>query len=94
RLPQVAGDLAEKQCQIALKLPKGERRSRHLAITRLNARLSDHLVETRLRLREEYELATSQWQQAQLLGSREFAFCLFPEASLRSQLLDLSQLPL
>jgi hypothetical protein len=77
-----------KRRWLAAALPRGERRPRHEGIQQANAALREHVVWLRERLVAERDATALTLHQSRLLGSREFAFCLFPEATLRALLLD------
>jgi hypothetical protein len=80
----------EKRGWIQRQLPRGQRGQRHGEIERINQRLSERLVERHGQLVRELAATRDQLRQQQALASREFAFCLFPEATLRPLLLELS----
>ncbi len=83
--------VAEKRRWVSLQVPRQQRRARHEAIEASNRALRllvharrEELLAERARLRVER-------QKQMVLDSREYAFCLFPEAPLRTRLLDLSR---
>lgn len=86
----VAAMVAEKQHLLATQPPKGARLNWHRALEQVNARLFSLLTNRREEMQQQLAIASSELRRGALLGSREFAFCLFPEESLRGQLLDLS----
>jgi hypothetical protein len=63
-------------------------RRRHHEITQLNAALQPHVEPMRLNLLDDRDRYTRLLRQEKLLGSREYAFCLFPEQTLKRILLD------
>ena len=79
----------EKQCLTSRDCKLGGKQ-RHLALMELNEalrRLAPGRGEELLQMRAQAE---SQHQASELLGSREFSFCLFPESALRDWLLGAS----
>ncbi|MFV1964796.1 MAG: hypothetical protein ACC628_05195 [Pirellulaceae bacterium] len=81
--------LAAKQQWIADEGPAVDRRSRHGEMVRINEGLQPFVAKQRhqlLRQRAEY---VSQIGRDRVLGTREYAFCLFPEETLRDLLLDI-----
>ena len=78
----------EKAEWLAADPPVDQLSTRHQALLRIQRELQDMVVDRRVEL--EMQLATQEEQarQTRLLGSREFAFCLFPSATLKSLLLD------
>ncbi len=84
--------LAEKRRWVDTMLPRGQRAERHREIFRLNRQLASHADRQRRELLEERSRLVTELRSQSLLGSREFAFCLFPERILRPLLLELSSL--
>jgi hypothetical protein len=82
------GLIEEKRRWLANPQPPGDGRQRHGALVRINAALQDHVADRRAELVSQRERIQEWLRQDRILGSREFAFCLFPEASLRRLLLD------
>jgi hypothetical protein len=82
--------IEEKRAWIARDLPRGQRGERHRNIERINLALQSLLAGRSERLGEELTETIAQLRQHQPLASREFSFCLFPEATLRPLLLELS----
>jgi hypothetical protein len=71
--------------------PKADQRSdRHLQIAQLNDAMRPLVEQQRIKLLRERDDLMDQRRVAKLLGSREHSLCLFPEATLRSLLLDIS----
>jgi hypothetical protein len=68
------------------EIPQGA--ERHREIVRLNAALQPYVSELRTTLLGERQRHSQMLRRKQLLGSREYAFCLFPETTLRAVLLD------
>ncbi len=71
--------------------PRGQRRTRHDEIARLNARLSATLEREREQAAAQLGVWTADLRRQSNLASREFSFCLFAEEELRPLLLDLSR---
>jgi hypothetical protein len=84
--------LAERTRWIEMQLPKGQRRARHEAITGINTRLAPYLEDVRRRLDNERNQLAAKLRQEQLVGSREFSFCLFDDR-LPELLLNLAEDP-
>lgn len=61
---------------------------RYHALRQLNDKLQPFVSGTRKLLEDERRLLAIQLKTERVLGSREFAFCLFPEATLRDFLLE------
>jgi hypothetical protein len=80
----------EKLSWIARDLPRGQRSERHAHIDQVNLALHSLLAERSERLSTELADTIARLRQHQPLASREFSFCLFPEATLRPLLLELS----
>ena len=58
-------------------------------LDRINRAMQELLRPFEENLRAEHTKLFEQWKQSQLLGSREFSFCLFPSEILPARLLDL-----
>jgi hypothetical protein len=86
--PRAAELAAERAAWVAREAPPGQPSERHLALRRLNDALQPYVSEKRRRLEFERLQVVDGLRRAQMLSSREFAFCLFPEGILRKQLLD------
>jgi hypothetical protein len=82
--------IREKRDWIARELPHGHRLERHREIGRINAALQSHLNHHGQQLPQELIRLTADLRRQRLFASREFSFCLFPEATLRPLLLELS----
>jgi hypothetical protein len=82
---------AERAAWVANELPKGQRRERHVALRRLDDALQPLVAERRRELAFERQRVAEELRRSQVLASREFAFCLFPEDFLRKQLLDFAR---
>jgi hypothetical protein len=65
-------------------------RARHVGITEANAALQPYLEPRREALLAEHTARERRLRAEAILASREYAFCLFPESSLRSRLMNLS----
>lgn len=79
----------QKSALLAAHELRGAPRETFLRLDALNRRMHDLLLPLQaaaLARRAEME---EEWRQARLLGSREFSFVLFPQATLPSRLLDL-----
>jgi len=83
--------VSEKRRWVARHVPPHERRTRHEALERINRALYDLVQERRTHLLSERDELRALWRNETILGSREFAFCLFPADSLRTRLLELSR---
>lgn len=70
--------IAEKEHWLAGETVAGEARDRHQGIERANLAMQPFLESQRLRLARERESVAPRLRSATLLGSREFAYCLFP----------------
>lgn len=69
----------------------GSLRERHVAVITANERLQPYVAQRRARLSAQRDQVDRQLRERQMLGSREFSFCLFPAETLRPLLLDLSR---
>lgn len=81
--------VAEKQQWIAAPRTVETVRPRYLALRRLNDELQPFVAGTRRLLQEERGRLTQQLRAERILGSREYAFCLFPQETLRAFLLEI-----
>jgi hypothetical protein len=88
--PSTSHAISEKMAWIGRDLPRGQRRQRHREIERLNRQLGTRLADRSRQVSRDLAAAKAHLRQQQPLASREFSFCLFPEATLRDLLLDLS----
>lgn len=82
--PEVLELAARKRDWIARQLPKGSRKERHQVIERTNLALQPLVEPTRQQVIRELADLRERLQNTQVLGSREFSFCLFPESMLQS----------
>lgn len=78
----------EKRSWLANQPQPDAGRARHAALTRIHSALQPYVAERQTALRAEREQLVETLRHERLLGSREFAFCLFPESTLRPLLLD------
>ena len=81
--------VASKQQWLDTQLPRGQRKQRHLAICQANEALQTFVAAKRQLLEKEHEQLAGQLRKNLILGSREYAFCLFSEDFLWPLLLDL-----
>lgn len=89
--PEARRLIEEKHRWIAANGSHNDLRERHLAIERINEALHAMLATRQQQLQDELQELRSLLRKRAILDSREYAFCLFPEASLRERLLDLSR---
>src|SRR5690606_7861934 len=87
--PAIAALVQEKLAWVQQQLPKGERRERHQAITRLNAQLQQQLASVTQQLEQRRVELAAQLEHERLLSSREYSFCTFDE-TLPKELLQLA----
>jgi hypothetical protein len=80
--------IASKRRWLAISVPRGSRAARHAGIRQANEALRPAIAELRQHLIAQRDALRTQQLHARLLGSREFAFCLFPAATLQALLLD------
>jgi hypothetical protein len=80
--------IAAKQQLIAGAPSREARRQRHVEITRINAALQPFVSQKRQESLARRKSVRQQLRAEKVLGSREYAFCLFPAATLRPLLLD------
>lgn len=80
--------VAEKQRWIENGAPR-QRRQRHRAIEQVNAALRPFVAARRQELLTKQAEYRRSLQREQVLGSREYSFCLYPEDALRKFLLDI-----
>lgn len=71
--------IAEKEHWLTGDTPAEEARARHQGIERINLELQPFLEAERQNLTKESRETASRLRAATLLGSREFAYCLFPK---------------
>ena len=84
--------IAEKQKWIRTILPRGQRSPRHYGIETANAKLQRFVADQRSALEEQRQRTLQAIRQEQILGSREYAFCLFPEETLQPLLDEVADL--
>ena len=84
--------IEEKHKWVRTTLPRGQRAPRHRGIETANAKLQRFVVDQRSALQEERERTLQEVRQEQILGSREYAFCLFPEETLHPLLDEVADL--
>ncbi len=89
--PATSPLVAEKRRWIDLEVPPHRRRERHEHIERVNRMLYRMLSGQQEQLEQERGTLRSLLRKQAILDSREYAFCLFPDESLRDRLLDLSR---
>jgi hypothetical protein len=82
--------VADKRHWIAVPKTPGNAAERHRAIVAANAALQALIAPQREQLLSRQESLAHQLRAGAILESREYAFCLFPEADLRPRLLDLA----
>ena len=75
--------IEEKKKWLHVALPRGQRGPRHRGIEKANAALQPYVKTLQTQLFEQRQRSLQQATQEQILASREHAFCLFPETSLR-----------
>ena len=88
---QLEGLAAEKRHYLRTHSLRGAPRDVYLGLDALNCRMHAILKPVEDRLREDQSRLATGLKQAQLLGSREFSFVLFPEEYLIPRLLELSK---
>jgi hypothetical protein len=77
-----------KQHWLSVEVPPGSRKARHQQIEAANLDLQPFIAEMRKELLNERERLVCAIRNDRLLGARDYAFCLFPEATLQALLLD------
>lgn len=77
---QVEEIVASKASWIAQQPPRGRRLERHRAIEACNLRLQPFVQKQRELLEGNLSNLQAQLRNSQILGSREFSFCLFPQS--------------
>lgn len=87
--PEAASLVEEKQRLIASQPLSDRPRDRDLQIAQLNDAMQPLVEPQRTKLLRERSKLTELARLGKLLGSREYSFCLFPEATLRPFLLDI-----
>jgi hypothetical protein len=81
--------IAEKRRWIATKPNPDSVRTRYLALRGVNDALQPFVENTRKTLTAERARLVQELRAERVLGSREYSFCLFPEAALRDFLLEI-----
>ncbi|MGI8980748.1 MAG: hypothetical protein ACR2FY_16090 [Pirellulaceae bacterium] len=79
---EFASLVKQKQELIAHRWQEKQKKSWHDQVAQANERMSSLLEPLRERLRKEREQILADLYRARILGSREYSFCLFPEAML------------
>jgi hypothetical protein len=87
--PKVSSIEKNKEKWIATILDRGKRQKRHDEIAAANAELRGYLQEKAEKQKKFLNDLESALRVSQVLGSREWSFCLFPKAFLKKRLLDL-----
>jgi len=90
--PETRDLTARKRSWIARQPSPGQGKLRRQQIERLNDQFQPFLSARRRQLIDERDRLRALLHQAAFLGSREFAFCLFPEDALRDRLARLALL--
>lgn len=70
--------LAQKEEWLATDGPRSDPHARHQGIESVNLALQPYLVEQRRQLAQERDQVAGRLRAGAVLGSREYAFCLFP----------------
>ncbi len=79
---EFAALMKQKQELIVHRWPEKQKKAWHDQVAQANERMSSLLEPLRERLRKEREQLLADLHRARILGSREYSFCLFPEAML------------
>lgn len=83
--------MIEKKMELIRTIPaRGKRGNWHRQIVAINSQLRKCVAEKTTKQRKFLEEIQQASSAGRILGSREWSFCLFPEAFLRDRLLDLS----
>jgi len=85
---QVSCIVKNKMNWVQQKLPRGERGERHRNIVEANAKLRQYLHKKTEFLEKTLGETESRLRASQILGSREWSFCVFPAENLRERLLE------
>jgi hypothetical protein len=80
--------IAEKRRWLREEIAPAQLAKRHAALAEINATLENYVSSRRAELTAERLRVEAELKRQAILGSREFSFCLYPEASLRAWLLD------
>jgi hypothetical protein len=86
--PQAQPLRAAKQRWLTADARQGARRDRHLRIQKANFDLQPFVARKRNDLLEQRDQLTAAIRNDRLLSARDYAFCLFPKATLQALLLD------
>ncbi len=86
--PEVARFMEEKRHWSQMPKTRENARQRHEAIARANRALQPHVAEHRARLERQRKETQHHLRANAILDSREYAFCLFPEETLKGLVLD------
>lgn len=84
---QIEQLIAEKRRWVQKIAPPAQLAERHAALASINAELETYVSTRRAALLAERERAQQALGRQAILGSREYSFCLYPEATLRPWLL-------
>lgn len=79
----------QKRSLVVSPPPSGNRKQWHHQLVAINEQLREAVRDTRDMLLSEREALVRQLQSENVLRSREYSFCLFPETRLKKLLLDL-----
>ncbi len=79
---EFAALVKQKQELIAHRWQEKQKKAWHDQVAQANERMSSLLEPIRERLRNERKQLVADLHRARILGSREYSFCLFPEAML------------
>lgn len=82
--------IQEKLRWIGTELPRGQRRPRHMGIENTNLALQPFVADRREQCQQDRIETEAMLRRQTPMASREFPFCLFPEANLRTLLQELS----
>jgi hypothetical protein len=86
---KTAALIAEKRRLVDTDPPREQRRERHQEIAKVNESLQPFLSNRRQQLLEQRRELIIALRKNAILSARDYAFCLFPEQSLRDHLLEL-----
>jgi hypothetical protein len=81
--------IEEKRRLVQSEPPREQRRERHQRIVKMNESLQPFLSNRREQLLEQQRELIISLRKNAILSARDYAFCLFPEQSLRARLLEL-----
>ena len=88
---QTVALISEKNQWLGKNFPGVNQKQRHDSICRINEELQATIAKKHRELAEERTKIMGQLKIQQILGSREFSFCLFPKETLLPCLLELSE---